>query len=107
MILDTLSICVTVYVLNVHFRSPSTHIMTPWVRKVFIHILPKILLMKRPSSQDWHAELEGQLLILIALENYFIDCYKLINLMSRIEMNLFQTKLNSYWKEKQESIQKR
>ncbi|KPM11643.1 acetylcholine receptor subunit alpha-like protein 2 [Sarcoptes scabiei] len=75
MILDTLSICVTVYVLNVHFRSPSTHIMTPWVRKVFIHILPKILLMKRPSSQDWHAELEGQLLILIAIENYFIDCY--------------------------------
>ncbi|KAF7491692.1 Acetylcholine receptor subunit beta-like 2 [Sarcoptes scabiei] len=59
MILDTLSICVTVYVLNVHFRSPSTHIMTPWVRKVFIHILPKILLMKRPSSQDWHAELEA------------------------------------------------
>ncbi|XP_027198547.2 acetylcholine receptor subunit alpha-like [Dermatophagoides pteronyssinus] len=57
LILDTLSICVTVGVLNVHFRSPATHIMTPWIRKVFIHILPRILLMKRPSSQDWHAEL--------------------------------------------------
>ena len=59
MILDTLSICVTVGVLNVHFRSPATHIMTPWIRKVFIHILPRILLMKRPTSQDWHAELAG------------------------------------------------
>lgn len=29
MILDTFSICVTVVVLNVHFRSPQTHVMAP------------------------------------------------------------------------------
>ena len=29
MILDTFSICVTVVVLNVHFRSPQTHTMAP------------------------------------------------------------------------------
>merc|ERR1712227_632835 len=37
MILVSLSIMVTVGILNVHFRSPATHNMSPWVRKVFIH----------------------------------------------------------------------
>ncbi|XP_076047801.1 acetylcholine receptor subunit beta-like 2 isoform X2 [Oratosquilla oratoria] len=49
MILVTLSICVTVGVLNVHFRSPSTHKMSPWVRRVFIDIMPRLLLMRRPQ----------------------------------------------------------
>lgn len=49
MILVTLSISVTVGVLNVHFRSPSTHKMSPWVRRVFIHIMPRLLLMRRPA----------------------------------------------------------
>ncbi|XP_023245995.1 acetylcholine receptor subunit alpha-like isoform X5 [Copidosoma floridanum] len=51
MILDTLSICVTVAVLNVHFRSPQTHVMKPWVRRVFIHVLPRLLVMRRPQYQ--------------------------------------------------------
>ncbi|KAJ8917132.1 hypothetical protein NQ315_012622, partial [Exocentrus adspersus] len=42
-------ICVTVVVLNVHFRSPQTHRMSPWVKRVFIHILPRLLVMKRPT----------------------------------------------------------
>ncbi|XP_023245996.1 acetylcholine receptor subunit alpha-like isoform X6 [Copidosoma floridanum] len=51
MILDTLSICVTVAVLNVHFRSPQTHVMKPWVRRVFIHVLPRLLVMRRLSCK--------------------------------------------------------
>lgn len=42
------SICVTVVVLNVHFRSPQTHTMAPWVRTVFIKHLPRLLVMRRP-----------------------------------------------------------
>ena len=49
MILVTLSIIVTVIVLNIHFRSPSTHTMSPWVRKVFLDILPRLLVMRRPN----------------------------------------------------------
>jgi len=49
MILDTFSICVTIVVLNIHFRSPQTHTMAPWIRRVFIHILPRLLVMKRPG----------------------------------------------------------
>jgi len=48
MILVTLSICVTVGVLNVHFRSPATHRMSPWVKKLFINVMPKLLFMQRP-----------------------------------------------------------
>ena len=49
MILVTLSIIITVVVLNIHYRSPTTHVMSPWVRKVFLHILPRLLMIKRPS----------------------------------------------------------
>lgn len=44
------SICVTVVVLNVHFRSPQTHVMAPWVRRVFIHVLPRLLVMRRYNT---------------------------------------------------------
>lgn len=51
MILVTLSIIVTVVVLNVHFRSPTTHTMSPWVRKVFLDILPPLLMMRKPTME--------------------------------------------------------
>lgn len=66
MILVTLSICVTVVVLNVHFRSSSTHKMAPWVKRVFIHLLPRLLLMRRPpyapgnASQNYESNLTKQ-----------------------------------------------
>lgn len=53
MVLVTLSIIVTVVVLNVHFRSPSTNTMSPWIRKVFLTVLPSLLMMKRSNvDQD-------------------------------------------------------
>ena len=50
MVLVTLSIIITVVVLNIHFRSPATHKMSNWVRIVFLQFLPKILRMYRPPS---------------------------------------------------------
>jgi nicotinic acetylcholine receptor alpha-5 len=47
MIFVTLSIMVTVFAINIHHRSSSTHnTMAPWVRKVFLHKLPKLLRMR-------------------------------------------------------------
>lgn len=51
MIVVTMSIFLTVYTLSVHFRSPATHKMSPWIKRVFTEILPKILCMKRPVQQ--------------------------------------------------------
>uniref|UniRef100_A0A1I8FP69 Neur_chan_memb domain-containing protein n=1 Tax=Macrostomum lignano TaxID=282301 RepID=A0A1I8FP69_9PLAT len=41
----------TVIVLNVHWRSPDTYVMAPWVRQVFMRTLPKLLLMKKPETE--------------------------------------------------------
>lgn len=51
MILVTLSIIITVGVLNIHNRSSTTDTMSPWVRHMFLYILPRLLLMKRPMIQ--------------------------------------------------------
>ncbi|XP_070275712.1 neuronal acetylcholine receptor subunit alpha-4 isoform X3 [Myotis yumanensis] len=48
MIFVTLSIIITVFVLNVHHRSPRTHSMPAWVRRVFLDIVPRLLFMERP-----------------------------------------------------------
>uniref|UniRef100_A0A1I8HTQ0 Nicotinic acetylcholine receptor alpha 2 subunit n=1 Tax=Macrostomum lignano TaxID=282301 RepID=A0A1I8HTQ0_9PLAT len=62
MILVTLSIVVTVVVLNVHFRGPSTHRMAPWVRRLFLESLPELLLMPRPSMHEQQQQQQQPLL---------------------------------------------
>ncbi|KAI1887671.1 hypothetical protein AGOR_G00192710 [Albula goreensis] len=52
MIFVTLSIVITVFVLNVHYRTPMTHTMPGWVRSVFLRVLPRIMLMRRPLDQQ-------------------------------------------------------
>nr|XP_014030873.1 unnamed protein product [Salmo salar] len=47
MIFVTLSIVITVFAINIHHRSSSTHQgMAPWVRRIFLHRLPKLLCMR-------------------------------------------------------------
>ncbi|XP_064818663.1 neuronal acetylcholine receptor subunit alpha-5-like, partial [Oncorhynchus masou masou] len=47
MIFVTLSIVITVFSINIHHRSSSTHQgMAPWVRRIFLHRLPKLLCMR-------------------------------------------------------------
>lgn len=52
MVLVTFSIVTSVCVLNVHHRSPSTHTMPPWVKRVFLQRLPSFLFMRRPRSSN-------------------------------------------------------
>uniref|UniRef100_A0A4W5L0G2 Cholinergic receptor, nicotinic, alpha 4b n=1 Tax=Hucho hucho TaxID=62062 RepID=A0A4W5L0G2_9TELE len=54
MIFVTLSIIITVFVLNVHHRSPCTHCMPHWVRRVFLDLVPRVLLdhLGRASSTE-------------------------------------------------------
>ncbi|XP_037357203.1 neuronal acetylcholine receptor subunit alpha-4 [Talpa occidentalis] len=50
MIFVTLSIVITVFVLNVHHRSPRAHSMPAWARRLFLDLVPRLLFMKRPSA---------------------------------------------------------
>lgn len=52
MVLVTLSIFATVFVLAVHFRSPSTHNMSAWVAYTFLKLLPRLLYMRRPPKDS-------------------------------------------------------
>lgn len=48
------SIIITVIIINTHHRSPSTHTMPAWIRKVFIETIPNMMFfstMKRPSQE--------------------------------------------------------
>uniref|UniRef100_H3BVW2 Cholinergic receptor, nicotinic, alpha 5 n=1 Tax=Tetraodon nigroviridis TaxID=99883 RepID=H3BVW2_TETNG len=57
MIFVTLSIVITVFAINVHHRSSSTHNdMAPWVRRVFLHRLPKLLCMRSTWTVMPHLE---------------------------------------------------
>ena len=53
MVLVTCSIISTVFVLNIHFRTPATHVMSPWIRELFLIVLPRLLLMKRPKNRKF------------------------------------------------------
>ncbi|XP_066524554.1 neuronal acetylcholine receptor subunit alpha-2a [Hoplias malabaricus] len=57
MIFVTLSIVITVFVLNVHHRSPCTHKMPRWVQSIFLGFIPRWLFMKRPGPDQMRQRL--------------------------------------------------
>ncbi|XP_004073305.1 neuronal acetylcholine receptor subunit non-alpha-2 [Oryzias latipes] len=58
MIFVTLSIIVTVFVINVHHRSSATyHPMSPWVRSLFLQKLPRLLCMRGHADRYHYPEL--------------------------------------------------
>lgn len=50
MVWIAIAIILTAGVINIHYRQPSTHKMQPWVRRVFIQKLPRILMMRVPMQ---------------------------------------------------------
>ncbi|KAJ8680424.1 hypothetical protein QAD02_016211 [Eretmocerus hayati] len=49
-IMNTVSILVTVVIINWNFRGPRTHRMPAWTRRTFLKVLPVILMMRRPKK---------------------------------------------------------
>lgn len=61
-IMNTVSILVTVVIINWNFRGPRTHSMPRWIRIMFLRYLPMILFMRRPKKTRlrWMMEIPGQ-----------------------------------------------
>uniref|UniRef100_A0A3P8UJ07 Cholinergic receptor, nicotinic, delta (muscle) n=1 Tax=Cynoglossus semilaevis TaxID=244447 RepID=A0A3P8UJ07_CYNSE len=51
MVLVTVVVLNCVVVLNLHFRTPSTHVMTNWTKRFFLERLPRILRMSQPADE--------------------------------------------------------
>ncbi|XP_064459790.1 acetylcholine receptor subunit beta-like 1 [Ornithodoros turicata] len=60
-LMNTMSILVTVIIINWNFRGPRTHRMPNWIRVLFLKYLPAALLMKRPKKTRlrWMMEMPG------------------------------------------------
>ncbi|XP_005813699.1 acetylcholine receptor subunit delta-like [Xiphophorus maculatus] len=52
MVLVTIVVLNCVVVLNLHFRTPSTHVMSEWTKKFFLERLPRILHMAQPADDE-------------------------------------------------------
>ncbi|XP_054579197.1 acetylcholine receptor subunit delta isoform X2 [Eptesicus fuscus] len=52
MILVTMVVVICVIVLNIHFRTPSTHVLSEGVKKLFLETLPKLLHMSLPEEDS-------------------------------------------------------
>ena len=61
-IMNTVSILVTVVIINWNFRGPRTHSMPRWIRILFLRYLPIFLFMRRPKKTRlrWMMEIPGQ-----------------------------------------------
>uniref|UniRef100_A0A183C9W9 Neur_chan_LBD domain-containing protein n=1 Tax=Globodera pallida TaxID=36090 RepID=A0A183C9W9_GLOPA len=54
-VLNIITIAVTVVIINIYFRGPTTHTMPEWVRTIFLRIMPRLLCMQRPARPSVHA----------------------------------------------------
>ncbi|XP_076070042.1 nicotinic acetylcholine receptor beta1 isoform X2 [Oratosquilla oratoria] len=61
-VMNTVSILVTVVIINWNFRGPRTHRMPHWIRVVFLDYLPILLFMKRPrrTRLQWVNEIQSE-----------------------------------------------
>lgn len=48
----------TVIITNFYFRTPMTHTMPKWLRRLFLHILPRLLWMESPKLREKREEYE-------------------------------------------------
>jgi len=48
----------TVIITNFYYRTPMTHTMPNWLRRVFLHILPRLLWMESPKLRQKREEYE-------------------------------------------------
>lgn len=59
-IMNIITIFFTVVIINYNYRTPRTHKMPNWIRRLCIDILPRILRMERPKKYEKDDNLESE-----------------------------------------------
>ncbi|KJH42673.1 Cation transporter family protein [Dictyocaulus viviparus] len=59
-VLNVITILVTVIIIDVYFRGPTTHRMPRWVRRLFLELMPHAMCMRRPKSYSRKSSTEKQ-----------------------------------------------
>ncbi|XP_078058180.1 acetylcholine receptor subunit delta isoform X1 [Mustelus asterias] len=86
MILVTIVIVNCVIVLNFHFRTPSTHVLSSWTKWLFLEKLPRILHMSRPDDSDPSPWENGLLQRRSSSIGYIIKAQEYFTIKSRSEL---------------------
>ncbi|MBN3296678.1 ACHD protein, partial [Amia calva] len=84
MVLVTVVVLNCVVVLNLHFRTPSTHVMSKWTKKFFLERLPRILHMSQPAESE--ASWEGALQRRSSSVGYIAKADEYYSVKSRSEL---------------------
>ncbi|TRY95262.1 hypothetical protein DNTS_012201 [Danionella cerebrum] len=84
MVLVTVVVLNCVIVLNLHFRTPSTHVMSEWTKEFFLHRLPRLLHMSRPEEDK--PSLEGALPRRSSSLGYIAQAEEYYSVKSRSEL---------------------
>uniref|UniRef100_A0AC34F1T0 Nicotinic acetylcholine receptor alpha subunit n=1 Tax=Panagrolaimus sp. ES5 TaxID=591445 RepID=A0AC34F1T0_9BILA len=90
MIMVTLSVIITVVILNLHFRTPTTHKMPKWIKVVFLRWLPKVLFMRRPIDESEESFRQVKHNKTIQNERIMINCHE-----HRVSRDLTRTLANA------------
>lgn len=70
-IMNTVSILVTVVIINWNFRGPRTHRMPQFIRVIFLKFLPCVLFMRRPKKTRLRCVSVCELIIFIIYTFYY------------------------------------
>ncbi|XP_026863880.2 acetylcholine receptor subunit delta isoform X2 [Electrophorus electricus] len=84
MILVTAVVLNCVVMLNYHFRTPSTHVMTQWTKEFFLGTLPRLMHLSRPGESE--ATWEGALPRRSSSVGYIAKAEEYYSMKSRSEL---------------------
>ncbi|XP_061493513.1 acetylcholine receptor subunit delta isoform X2 [Rhineura floridana] len=85
MLLVTAVVVACIVELNIHFRTPSTHILTSWTKELFLETLPRLLHMSKPAESEPDPR-DGLLMRRSSSVGYIVKAEEYFTVKSRSEL---------------------
>uniref|UniRef100_A0A8C5SZF2 Cholinergic receptor nicotinic delta subunit n=1 Tax=Laticauda laticaudata TaxID=8630 RepID=A0A8C5SZF2_LATLA len=85
MLLVTAVVVVCTVELNIHFRNPSTHVLSEWTKELFLDTLPRLLHMSKPEESNPTPQ-DGFLIRRSSSVGYIVKAEEYFTIKSRSEL---------------------